>query len=71
MKIIKKIVLMSFLLLILVGCSKTVTCSECGKTKKGKTYTAEYLGETTKVDICDDCIEIVKPMIEALGGTIK
>lgn len=58
-------------LLILTGCSKTITCGECGKTKKGKTYTVEILGESVKEDICDDCIDTVKKLTELLGGKVK
>lgn len=65
------IIFMLLALLTLTGCSKTITCGECGKTKKGKTYTVEVFGESAKEDICDDCIDTVKEFAELLGGKVK
>ena len=68
----KKIILvLCVMMILLAGCSRTITCDECGERKKGKTYKITYAGETVKEDICNDCIKFVKPLVEMLGGTIK
>lgn len=67
----KKLLCAIIAILLLTGCGKTITCGECGETKKGKTYTITFLGTSTEEDICDDCIKNAKPIIEALGGTVE
>lgn len=67
----KKIILICLALLMLVGCSKIITCSVCGQENKGKTYTLSMLGASYEEDICNDCIKDFKAYFEALGGSIK
>ena len=74
----KKFLLTLCVVIVLVACStqssptaKMIECDECLKTKEGDTYIMKVYGVKTTENICNDCYEVVKKLVEGLDGTIE